>query len=74
MTPQERTIYNSLLMILHTTPYSIALQLMTEDLPPSSKTQYKKKINSVYDKYIDGKVYYKAKELEDLMKTIGWEV
>jgi hypothetical protein len=72
MTPQERTIYNSLSMILHSTPYTIAVQMITEDLPPSSRVQYTKKYDAVYNKWIKGKEPYKAEEMEQLMETVGW--
>jgi hypothetical protein len=74
MTPQERTIYNSLSMILHSTPYSIAVQLITEDLPPSSRVQYTKKYDAVYNKWIKGREPYKAEEMERLMETVGWVI
>lgn len=74
MTPQERTIYNTLSMILYNTPYSIAVQLITEDLPPSSRVQYTKKYDAVYNKWIKGKEPYKAEEMEQLMETVGWVI
>jgi len=72
MTPQEKFIYNNLSIILHSTPYSIAIQMMTEDLPPSSRVQYTKKVDAIYTKWIKGKESYKSENLEQLMKTVGW--
>ena len=72
MTPQERFIYNGLSMILQTTPYGIAIELMTEDLPSSSKTKYIQKVNAIYVKWIKGQETYKTENIDTLMKAVGW--
>ena len=74
MTPQERFIYNGLSMILQTTPYGIAIQLMTEDLPSSSRTKYIQKVEAIYVKWIKGQETYKTENIDSLMKSVGWVV
>jgi len=74
MTPQERFIYNGLSMILVSTPYNIAIQLMTEDLPPSSRVQYIKKVEAIYTKWIKDQETYKTENIDKLMRTVGWMV